>query len=124
MTDRDQEIIYSIENYESHQKEINKKLKALKALIKKGQGDSQEAMQLKIDAYYAQDVQETLVSDLTIGTEHYDGVAFFWNYEYRFFLRDADKEECIQVHDLFLKKGLKLDGKSKRHLAIIKAVVC
>ena len=57
-----------------------------------------------------------------VGTEDYIGVAFFWNYAYRHYLRDTTIAKRKKVHDRFLKDGLELDGISEKHLDIIKKV--
>lgn len=54
-----------------------------------------------------------------IGTWHYLGMAYFWNYEYRHHLRDAGSEVRLRVHDEFLTKNLKLNGQSDKHFSII-----
>lgn len=54
-----------------------------------------------------------------IGTPDYMGGAYFWNYEYRHTLRDASALVRVRVHDAWLAAGLPLDGKSKKHQAIL-----
>ena len=54
-----------------------------------------------------------------IGTPNYMGVAYFWHYEYRHYLRDASEIERVRVHKRFLKAGLRVDGCSKKHEQII-----
>lgn len=53
------------------------------------------------------------------GTEDYMGMAYFWNYEYRHYLRDATHSQRRRIHKLLLAEGLEVDGESKRHLEII-----
>ena len=55
-----------------------------------------------------------------IGTENYIGLAYYWNYEYRHYLRDASPYVKRKVHNQFLKHKLDLVGISARHLEIIK----
>jgi len=55
----------------------------------------------------------------SIGTPNYMGVAYFWNVEYKHYLRDATVAQCRRVHNKFLQAGLPLDGKSDAHHAII-----
>jgi hypothetical protein len=57
-----------------------------------------------------------------VGTENYLGVAFFWNFEYRHYLRDASTSKRKKVHSIFLKEGLDVRNKSDRHFEIIKKV--
>ena len=54
-----------------------------------------------------------------IGTEHYMGYAYFWNYEYRHYLRDATISSTRKVHHALLKAGLAVDGESEEHYKII-----
>lgn len=57
-----------------------------------------------------------------INTPNYLGIAYFWAYEYRHYLRDATISERKKVHKLFLKYGLQIDGTSEMHFNIIKSV--
>ena len=57
-----------------------------------------------------------------VGTNNYLGVAYFWNYEYRHYLRDTTNHRRKRVHDLFLKEGLDVAGSSDRHLKIIQNI--
>ena len=50
-----------------------------------------------------------------VGTENYLGMAFFWNYEYRYPMRDASYHTRKIVHSRLLKAGLKTDGHSPAH---------
>jgi hypothetical protein len=54
-----------------------------------------------------------------IGTPDYMGVAFYWNLEYKHYLRDASFVQRRRVHHMFIKAGLELDGMSDAHHAII-----
>jgi hypothetical protein len=79
-------------------------------------------------------------SKASIGTNHYDGVAWFHNHEYRFVLRSpGDYQEFWQlkhaprgawwqrkykaIHDGFLAAGLPTNGFSSEHTAIIGKVL-
>jgi hypothetical protein len=53
------------------------------------------------------------------GSEHYMGLAYFWNYDYRFAMRDATANQRVRVHRAFLAAGLDLDGRTGEHEAII-----
>lgn len=57
-----------------------------------------------------------------IGTNNYLGLAYFWNYEYRHYLRDTSNSRRKKVHDLFLRECLDVAGSSDRHLEIIRQV--
>jgi hypothetical protein len=54
-----------------------------------------------------------------IGTPDYMGMAWFWNYEYRHYLRDATHRQRQRVHAALLKAGLPVEGESDEHEAII-----
>ena len=64
------------------------------------------------------DLDETLV-----GTPDYMGIAYFWDMEYKFDLRDQPPNKLKAVHDALLKAKLPLDGTSPEHEAIIKKIV-
>jgi hypothetical protein len=57
-----------------------------------------------------------------IGTPYYQGRAYFWNHEYRHFLRDCTNSDRKKVHDLFLRQGLDLASESLAHELILKNV--
>lgn len=57
-----------------------------------------------------------------VGTENYLGIAFFWNYEYRHYLRDTTNAKRKKIHSLFIKEGLDISQKSAKHFSIIKKV--
>ena len=56
-----------------------------------------------------------------IGTQDYMGAAYFWNHEYRHYLRDASPYRRKLVHNAFLKAGLAADihGNTPTHTAIV-----
>lgn len=54
-----------------------------------------------------------------IGTDNYMGVAYFWNEEYKWWLRDAKAKVRRQVHTAFVKAKLKPDEYSKEHRAVV-----
>ena len=54
-----------------------------------------------------------------IGTADYMGVAYFWNYTYRHYLRDTSYTVRRRVHAALLAAGLDVDGESPAHLAVI-----
>lgn len=58
-----------------------------------------------------------------IGTQHYMGLAYFWNYAYRHYLRDASDKQRKLVHDKILAENLELNGETDRHLHIIQSIV-
>jgi len=58
-----------------------------------------------------------------IGTTDYMGITYFWNYEYRHYLRDASYIVRQKVHNAFLEANLPTDGESDQHLSIIKKYV-
>jgi len=59
------------------------------------------------------------LDDKYIGTDDYMGVAFFWDPEYKWELREANPKKRKEVHDAFRKAKLKPDGVSDEHEAII-----
>lgn len=58
-----------------------------------------------------------------VGTPDYLGIAYFWDCEYKQLLRIATPNQCKTVHDRLLAAGLKLDGVSDQHKAIIERVL-
>lgn len=54
-----------------------------------------------------------------VGTPDYLGLAYWWNHEYKYTLRDATPTQRKAAHDAILAAGLDLDGVSKQHEAII-----
>lgn len=48
---------------------------------------------------------------------------YFWNYAYRFYMRDASLAKRKKVKAEFIKKGLELDGKSPEHAYIVVSIV-
>ena len=58
-----------------------------------------------------------------IGTPDYAGLAYFWNHDYRHYMRDASAYRRVLVHDAFLRHGLDLADASAQHEAIIKRYV-
>lgn len=57
-----------------------------------------------------------------VGTPHYMGLAYFWHYDYRHYLRDAKPRKLVRIHNAFLDAGLELGGVSAAHEAIIQRV--
>jgi hypothetical protein len=76
---------------------------------------SQQIM-VNLDAYMA----IAKVDRDFVGTQNYMGLAYYWNHEYRHYLRDATYKQRVTVHDALLKHGLALDGISNLHEQIIK----
>lgn len=62
------------------------------------------------------------IDDAMIGTPDYMGLAFWWNYEYRHYLRPATPAERKKAHDKLILEGLPLDGMSDRHAEIIQRI--
>jgi len=58
-----------------------------------------------------------------IGTYEYIGIAYFWDYEYRHYLRDCSESCRKRVHHKLLKTGLPVDGKSDAHHQLISSIV-
>lgn len=57
-----------------------------------------------------------------INTPDYLGLAYFWNYEYRHYLRDVNEQTRRKVHQSFIKNNLKINGESSDHLKIIRKI--
>ena len=55
-----------------------------------------------------------------IGTENYIGLAYYWNYEYRQYLRDAKQYIRMKVHNSFLIENLPIADATEKHFQIIK----
>ena len=59
------------------------------------------------------------LDETLVGTPNYMGLAFFWNYEYRHFLRDTSVSKRVRVHHKLLQAGLEVNGSSDLHEQII-----
>jgi len=79
-------------------------------------------LDLETITFQAYDVLNRLDKTL-IGTEEYIGVAYFWAWDYRHYLRGLSFAKRRQVHRAFLKTGLSVDSASDEHEAIIKDIV-
>jgi len=55
-----------------------------------------------------------------IGTNKYLGHAYFWDCEYKHYLRYRQPRTLVKIHDALLKEGLKVCGVSDKHEEIIK----
>jgi hypothetical protein len=60
------------------------------------------------------------LDDSFIGTPDYMGIAYFWAYDYRHYLRDSSPYRRRLVHKHLIAAGLSPVGNSKEHEAIIK----
>lgn len=58
-----------------------------------------------------------------ISTPAYQGIAWFWNIDYKFALRDVTPERRVAVHSAFLEAGLKVGGSSRKHAEIVKRII-
>jgi hypothetical protein len=56
------------------------------------------------------------------GTDDYMGIAYFWHYEYRHFLRDASYARRRRVHAALLRAGLDVAAASPAHDTIIRKI--
>jgi hypothetical protein len=54
-----------------------------------------------------------------IGTPDYMGVAYFWHYDYRHYMRDSSRYRKRLVHKHLCALGLSLDGNTPLHTAIV-----
>ena len=57
-----------------------------------------------------------------IGTPHYMGVAYFWNYEYRHTMRDASIAKSRKVHGRIIEAGYSPSAKNETIDIIIETV--
>ena len=57
-----------------------------------------------------------------IGTENYMGVAYFWHYAFRHYLRDATTEQRKKVHSKILENNLGVSDETVIHWQIIRDV--
>ena len=80
-----------------------------------GQVSERITIRFTLDAY----LKVAKLDKTFIGTPNYMGVDYFWHYEYRHVLRDASPLKRVRVHHKLLKAGLKVDGSSDLHEAII-----
>jgi hypothetical protein len=58
-----------------------------------------------------------------IGTENYMGIAYFWHYAFRHYLRDAADYQRVKVHKAFLDHNLNVSDDTVLHLQIIKNII-
>lgn len=58
-----------------------------------------------------------------VGTVDYIGIAYYWAYEYRHYLRDATIYQRKKIHDTFLSENLEVYGESFLHFEIIKKYI-
>lgn len=65
-------------------------------------------------------LEELRVDYSNLGTIDYQGIAFFWNMEYKHILRDASRDVRVGVHSILLDENLPLNGVSDKHYEIIK----
>lgn len=63
------------------------------------------------------------LDETLVGTPDYLGLAYFWDGEYKQFLRIATPKQRKLVHDRLLAAGLKLNGASAKHKAIVEKVL-
>jgi len=56
---------------------------------------------------------------ISVGTLNYKGLCYFWNYEYRHYLRDRSSRTLIKIHNTLLKAGLNVSEVSDKHEKII-----
>ena len=54
-----------------------------------------------------------------VGTPDYMGLAYWWDHEYKFDLREATPKQRKKAHDALLAAGLPLDGVSDEHARVI-----
>ena len=57
--------------------------------------------------------------DLLVGTPHYMGFTYFWDTDYKYYLRETTPEIRIAIHDELLENNLVVSGVSDKHKEII-----
>lgn len=57
-----------------------------------------------------------------IGNVNYEGIAFFWNSEYKHNMRDFNREKRVIVHKLWMNNNLPLNGVSDLHYKLMMSV--
>lgn len=58
-----------------------------------------------------------------IGTENYMGIAYFWHYAFRHYLRDATNYQRVKVHKVFLDHNLNISDETVIHWQIVKDII-
>ena len=58
-----------------------------------------------------------------IGTENYMGIAYFWHYAFRHYLRDATDYQRVRVHKAFLDHNLNVSDETVLHWQIVKNII-
>ena len=59
------------------------------------------------------------IDETFLNTPNYLGLAYFWNMEYKHYMREASFYERVRVHKMLMESGLSLDGESEKHLDIV-----
>jgi len=71
------------------------------------------------DAYFKlMDLDRKLV-----GTYNYLGIAYYWHYDFRHYLRDATPDKRKKVHNTFLVYNLKVDEVSQMHWKLLEQII-
>jgi len=58
-----------------------------------------------------------------VGTYNYLGIAYYWHYAFRHYLRDATPDKRKKVHNTFLVYNLKVDEVSQMHLELLEQII-
>lgn len=87
---------------------------------------------IRIHSCYAAHIIDAIRDRGRVGTTAYQGIAFFWAYKYRFWMRgDAHgngykgigiQEARRKIHGKFLDRDLDLDGETSSHDQIVNEV--
>jgi hypothetical protein len=72
-------------------------------------------------AYVKKNVKFAKGSTVGSGIDNVDD--WFWNYDYRHYLRDASDKKRKEVKDKFIKEGLALNGSSPKHAYIVVSTI-
>lgn len=64
-------------------------------------------------------LKELELDSLRVGTIDYQGIAFFWNMEYKHIMRSLDRETRTIIHGLWMDNNLPLNGVSDLHYKLM-----
>lgn len=77
--------------------------------------------ELRVDSSNQDNNNLSVIKNMII--EEYNGYTYFWNHEYRHYLRDTTDNKRKDVLKQFLDNNLELAGESSAHLEIIKNIL-
>ena len=54
------------------------------------------------------------IDNFLVGTSYYMGLAYFWHYDYRHYLRDKTPNKLKKIHDLFIRNKIPILKNDRR----------